>query len=135
MSGLKQVCVMRIKKIIAAFALPTVAVVVAGGCGKSSAPPSALPIEQVPATMQKAFEGADAATKTAANEITTAVQNNDDVKAMLELQNLTGRSELTSEQREVAGRSIITVMERLQQAAAKGDKNAADALEMHRATK
>ena len=108
--------------------------VLSSGCSQSK-PPEALTAEQVPATVESAFKDASPEAKSSAAEVIAAIQGNDEPKAILDLQALFARPDLTPEQRDVASRSMISLNERLRAAAAQGDKNAAQALETYRARK
>jgi hypothetical protein len=113
----------------------TVLAAAAAGCGSSSAPPAALSTQEVAPALESAFKDASAEAKSAATEAAAAVQQNDNPKALLEIQRLSARQDLTAEQREAAARSMLAIMEQLRQAAARGDGAAAAMLEVQRAHK
>lgn len=117
------------------FSLPLLTMLLAGGCGEDSRPPSAISLDQIPAELGKAFASAKAEVKELSGQAATAVQGKDFSKAAMALQALTQRSDLSKLQsRTVAGASI-TVTAALREAEAKGDKQAAQALEIRRMTK
>jgi len=105
------------------------------GCKKKATALTPVPVEQVPATMQQSFQQAPPEIRQSANEVVAAVEKGDEPHALVELQHLASRPELTQQQRDAAVRSWMAVHERLRAAAAKGDKRAEDALEHYRATK
>jgi hypothetical protein len=107
----------------------------AAGCNRNAPPPPPVSIEQVPATVQNAFKDASPEVKSSAEQVATAVQTQDDAKALIQLQSLFGRPDLTPEQREAASRSMIALNARLRAAAAQGDRRAAEALEAYQAGK
>ena len=108
------------------------------GCSRGDAPTAAaaaVPVEQVPATIEQAFAAAPPETKETAREVTAAVTGGDTVRAFEELQHLTSQPSLTPAQRDAAARSMVALHERLRTSAEKGDKKAEEALEQYRATK
>lgn len=105
------------------------------GCRKPAPAPAPVAIEQVPPTMEKAFEQAPAELRQTAGGIATTLRNSDDASAFFELQSLSAKPTLTPAQRDAVTRSMLAVHERLRAAAAKGDQQAEKALEHYRATK
>jgi len=105
------------------------------GCKKQPVAVVPLPVEQVPTTMEQAFQQAAPEVRQEATAAVAALQNQDEPKAFYELQELADRPELTPEQREAAMRAWAAVYARLRAAAEKGDKKAEDAVEHYRATK
>lgn len=104
------------------------------GCQKNDAP-AALPADQVPQVVEQAFKSASAEAKTNADEVVASLQNKDDVKAFVDLQILGARTDLTPGQREAATRSMLSLNERLRDAAAQGDQKAQEALQQYHAHK
>lgn len=104
------------------------------GCGKSSGGQAQTP-EETKAAMQQAFAGATGEVKALAGDAQAAIQSQDDGKAFLQLGALSSRSDLTTEQRAVAAQSMLAVGQKLNAAAAKGDRDAAALLESYRASK
>jgi hypothetical protein len=104
------------------------------GCGHSAKPttPPPLSIEQVPQALETAFK--DAPASQAANQIAVSVQNNDPA-ALSELQELSARADLNESQRIAAARAMAAYMQKLREAAEKGDKKSEEALQQYRATK
>ncbi|PYK99327.1 MAG: hypothetical protein DME19_09030 [Verrucomicrobia bacterium] len=106
------------------------------GCTKSNrAPAAAVSVEQAPATIETAFRDAPSEARQQATEAVTALRSQNDAAAFVQLQNLSGRSDLTAEQRQAAFASWMAVNQRLQQSAANGNSAAQDLLEKYRASK
>lgn len=106
------------------------------GCSKSNPNSAAeVPVEQVPATIEAAFNNAPIEAKQQAAEAVTALQSQNDTAAFVRLQNLSERSDLTPEQRKAAFASWMAVNSRLQQSAANGNTAAQELLDKHRASK
>ena len=112
------------------------AALLGAGCSKSSqSSVSAVPVEQAPAAIETAFRDAPTEVKQQATEAVTALQSQNDSAAFVQLQNLSGRSDLTAEQRKAAVASWMAVNARLQQSAANGNNAAQELLEKYKATK
>ena len=103
------------------------------GCKNAGAPASATPAE-AQAAMQDAFKQASPELKAAADE-TAAAMDREPTKALGQLQGISANVDLTSEQRRAAEQSMLLLLKKLRDAAAKGDANAEQALEAYRATK
>ena len=108
---------------------------VAPGCSDSSSPPTPLTVEELPSVMLRAFSKAKPESKELANQVVAAVQTNGYAEAHLDLQSLSDAPGLTKEQATVVGRAMITVGGLLQAAAAKGDEQAAEAVQLYRSQK
>jgi len=107
------------------------------GCGKSStstAPPP-LAAEQVPETIETAFSQAQPEVKSVADNVASAEKNQDPATAFEQLQDLSARPSLTSEQRSAASRAMMTVAQQLQAAAANGDQKAQETLHKYMSTR
>jgi len=102
-----------------------------------SKPPNTAPlsVEQVPTTVESAFKEASPEAKNSAHDVAAAIESKDNAKALVNLQALFARPDLTPEQREIASRSMISLNAQLRAAAAQGDKRAEEALEAYRASK
>ena len=117
-------------------ALPVVLGLALGvGCNRSVPPPTPLPVQEIPAALQKAFEKAKPDLKDLANQVVAAVQAQDYSKAFLTIQNLASRPDLTKDQVSVTSRATLTVNSLLQAAETKGDKKAAQTLKGYRTDK
>ncbi len=106
------------------------------GCSKTNQNAAApVPVEQAPAAIETAFREAQGEIKQQATEAVTALQSQNDPAAFVQLQNLSGRSDLTAEQRKAAFASWMAVNARLQQSAANGNSAAQELLEKYKASK
>lgn len=110
-------------------------VLLSSGCGRSTGGGAAQTPEETKAAMQQAFAGATADVKALAGDVQAAIQSQEDGKAFLQLGALSSRPDLTAEQRAVAAQSMLSVGQKLNAAAAKGDRDAAALLESYRASK
>ena len=109
----------------------------AAGCSKNASQqaPAPLPIDQLPAALEKAFTKAKPEAKDLASQVVAFLQAQDYTKAYTGLQNLLGKPSLTKEQINVTTRGSLTVTTLLQSAQASGDAKAADALKAYRLNK
>ena len=105
------------------------------GCDRSSAPPTPLAVEAMPAAFEKAFSKAKPEAKELANQMVAAVQAKDYSKAFLGLQALTALPTLTKEQISVSSGALLTVNTLLQAAQAQGDAKAAETIKVYQSTK
>lgn len=110
------------------------ALLACGGCGKKSAAPVPLPIEQVPQTLETVFKDAPPEANKAASEVVAAVQN-EAPGALSELQDLSARTDLNEKQRIAAARAMAAYLQKLKETAEKGNKKAEEELQHYRATK
>ena len=106
------------------------------GCSRSNqgAATKVTP-EEAPATIESAFRDAAPEVKQQASEAATAVEAQNDAAAFARLENLSGRPDLTPEQRKAAFDSWMAVNARLQESAAKGNSAAQELLEKYKASK
>ena len=107
----------------------------AAGCSKNTAPPPPLPVDQLPAALEKAFAKAKPDPKELANQIVASLQAQDYARAYTQLQNLLGKPGLTKEQISVTTRGSLSVNTLLQAAQASGDTKAAATLKAYRINK
>jgi hypothetical protein len=105
------------------------------GCDRSSAPPTALAVEEFPAAFEKAFSKAKPETKELAKQIVTGVQAKDYSKAFLALQSLLSDATLSKQQMSVTSGALLTVNSLLEAAQAEGNQNAAETIKVYRSTK
>jgi len=108
------------------------------GCGNNGAAVGTATTaqqQQSPKEIQDAFKGAKPEIKAEADQIAAAIQNQETPQAFLRLQQLSTRTDLTSEQSVASARVMAAVRGQLAAAAARGDKAAAEILEMYRSTK
>ena len=109
---------------------PLLLVLLAGsGCDRASKPLPPLPLDQLPAALEKAFTKAEAETKDLAGSVVASVRSQDYAKAYLSLQTLLGKPNLSREQKDVTARGMITVHIALETAQANGDAAAAQTLQ------
>ena len=112
------------------------ALMVGGGCrNRSQTSDAAAAVEKDPAAIEAAFRDAPIEVRQQATEVATALQSQNDAAAFVRLEKLSGRPDLTPEQRQAAFTSWMAVNARLQQAAANGNEGARDLLEKYRASK
>jgi hypothetical protein len=107
----------------------------AGGCSQQPAPPKPISVDQAPTSLAEAFKTANPQAKELANDATSAMTSKDFPKALFALQSLSGRSDLTPDQRDLAARSLLAVNQALQEQAGNGDQQAQQALQMQRIIK
>jgi hypothetical protein len=105
------------------------------GCNRSTPPPTPLPVEELPAALEKVFSKAKPEIKDLANQVVMAVQAQDYPRAFQTIQNLASRPGLTKQQVSVTSRATLTVNSLLQAAETKGDKRAAQTLQTYRKDK
>jgi hypothetical protein len=118
---------------LARISLPLLFVLLAGvSCDRASKPPAPLPLEQLPAALEKAFIKAEPATKELAGSVAASVRSQEYPKAYFNLQELVSKSSLSREQADVISRGMLTVHDALQAAQEKGDAAAAQTLQSHR---
>jgi hypothetical protein len=99
------------------------------GCDRASKPLPPLPLDQLPAALDKAFIKAEAETKDLADSAAAAVRSQDYVKATASLQAILGKPKLSREQTDVTARGMLAVREALGAAQANGDAAAAQTLQ------
>jgi hypothetical protein len=100
------------------------------GCNKDSGPPPPLPVEQIPAAMQKSFNSAEPEARDIVGRLTSALRTNDYPAAYQEVQSLCSLPGETRAQRTVAARALLTITGLLQTAQAQGDERSANALKL-----
>ncbi len=106
------------------------------GCSHhDSAPPSPLPVEQLPALFEKAFAKAGSGVKEAMTQVVSAVQTNDYSRALMSAQALANMGELTKDQQLLVARAQLTINGLLQTAQAQGDEKAAAILKYQHLSK
>ena len=112
------------------------AAALAFGCGcRKAGEPAAVSEAAAKLSMTSAFAAASPEVKTLADDAAAALATQDSGRAFLQLSALTSRPDLTTEQRTAATESMMLASQRLRDAVAKGDKDAAKLLEDYRASK
>jgi hypothetical protein len=119
----------------ALFAL--LAAVLGAGCGGSQESQAPLPLEtaQAPATLEEAFAQAPADARAEALEAASLMKAGDYSLALVVLQNLCARPELTGDQRTLATRSLLTAQQEVAKAADSGNEDARKLLRYRSLTK
>jgi len=128
---------------IQALAILVAACGFSSGCKKEPAPPAPVSAEEAPATLQQVFEQKpgdskkpqDPEVRRLVDVASEALRNRDYSRAMFTLETLSGRSDLTGDQRDYVTRAMLTARQMLEQVAAGGNQQARDALEFRRRTK
>ena len=108
--------------------------VLAAGCGRKHVPAPPISAEQVPQTLENAFQEANPEVSNTVSEVVTAVRQ-DDPQALEGLQELATKPDLSVQQREAATRALQALLEKLRAEEAKGNKKAAQAMEQYRISK
>jgi hypothetical protein len=112
------------------------AALVGVSCNRSaSAPPAPLPLEQIPAALQKAFTKAKPENKALVDQLVATVQAQDYSKAFFQMQNLAAQPGLNKEQQSVTSSGVLTLNTLLQSAQTKGDVQATETLKTYRVNK
>jgi hypothetical protein len=102
------------------------------GCNKTAGPPPPLAADQIPAELQKAYAKAKPEFKDLVQKISSAMQAKDYPAANAGIQVLFNAPEGTKQQRLATTRSLLTINQLLQEAQAKGDQNAAAAIQSNK---
>lgn len=107
------------------------------GCGakRSSSESAGPPAAEASKGIESAFQGAKPEVRAAADQIASALQNQEAPKAFVQLHQLSARTDLTAEQSAAATRALASVQVQLQAAAARGDKAATELLEAYHNSK
>jgi hypothetical protein len=109
--------------------------IAASGCKKPAPPVEPISIETAVAEINKAFAKATGKAKSISGEAAKAITAQNFSAAGQSLTALTSIPELSEEQRSVASRCLISVNEKLQEAAAQGSPEAIQQLQLHHFTK
>lgn len=115
--------------------MAAVALVLAGCDGATSRPAGPPAVSDVPKVLGEKFRGAAEEAKTLSAGAAAAIEGRKFTDAYVLINQLAAKPGLSAEEREAANQARVSVMLKLQDAAAGGDRAAADALEHHRATK
>jgi len=105
------------------------------GCGKEGVSLTPLPVAQAQEAFDKAFKNASAETRLAVRDAVEALKTTNSTKAVMVLQELSAQSGLTPAQQEVATRGLLTANAMMQTAAANGDHEAAEVIQIRRQNK
>lgn len=113
-------------------AVATLGLLAAAGCGADGdSRPAAVTAEQAPSTLKDAFKGASDEARGQAEAAGSALGGGDTPGAFFSLVNLSGRPDLTPQQREAAAAAMMAAKAKLAAAAAQGDARSREALEMY----
>jgi hypothetical protein len=110
-------------------------------CHKEETPPQPLAVEQAPATLESAFKPKDDGPKidprvqSMVDDAVIALTAKNYAKAIFILQSLSGRSDLTADQRDFVTRSMLSANKALEEQANSGNVAAQEAIELRRRTK
>ena len=107
----------------------------AGGCGDTDQPPTAISLDKIPAEFGKVFASAKGDTKELSSLAVTAVQSKEFSKAAMALDALARRTDLSKIQSRTATGAAMSVNAALLEAESKGDPQAAQTLNLRRNTK
>lgn len=96
------------------------------GCSedKGTPPPEPLAVEKAPTTLAEAFASSTGEMKTTADEAVRLLRAEDYSRALVVLQNLSARTDLTSSQRNLTSQALLTANQKVAEAAEKGNKDA-----------
>jgi hypothetical protein len=112
--------------------IATLGILAAAGCGADGdSRPAAVSAVQAPSTLKDAFKGASDEVRGQADAAGSALGGGDTPGAFFSLVNLSGRPDLTPEQREAAAAAMVAAKAKLAAAAAQGDARSREALEMY----
>lgn len=111
-------------------------VLLATGCSQEvPPPPPALAPAEAPTAFKQAFDQAKPEVQKDASQLADSLAAGKFTDAFVKIGSLSSRPELSPAQRETVGRAQVTVMEKLREAAARGDPQAMSLLELHSARK
>ncbi len=107
------------------------------GCGgeKQSQAPEALTVSEAPTTLEQAFAQAPEEVRSEALEASRLISGGDYSMALVVLQKLCARPELTGDQRTLATRSMLTAQQEVAKAAERGDEESKKLLRYRSMTK
>jgi hypothetical protein len=125
MPQFKQLCLLGLSLVLLA----------ATSCSKSVSSPTPIPIDQLPAALEKAFAKAKPAAKDISGQVVASLQAKDFGKAYFSMQSLYGQPGLNKEQINVTTGGLLTLNNVLMEAQAKGDAKSAEALKFYRENK
>lgn len=107
------------------------------GCGNEQEPqvPEALTLAETPTTLEQAFAQAPEESRAEALEASRLITEGDYSLALVVLQKLCARPELTGDQRTLATRSMLTAQQEVAKAAERGDEESKRLLRYRSMTK
>lgn len=111
------------------------AMLLVGGCGEGTQPPTAISLDQIPVELGKAFASATGEAKELSDLAVAAVQGKELPKAGMALDALARRPDLSKIQSRTVTGAAMTINASLVEAESKGDSRAAEVLKNRRMTK
>ena len=105
------------------------------GCSRRKSASQSVSPHESAINVQSVFRNAAQDVKQQAGEVVTAVQSQNTVAAYAQLENLSGRQNLTSEQQQAIFEMRMALVRQLQEESAKGNAAAEELLNKYRATK
>ncbi len=111
------------------------AIALATGCREAARPVTAIPLEEIPTALTKAFASGKAETRDLTGQTAAAVQAKDYVKASTLLETLRQRPDLSNEQGRTVAGAALSVHAALVAAESSGDQQAAEVLKAQQMTK
>ncbi len=103
-------------------------------CSRSE-PPKEVALDQVPASLNQAFQKAPAPTKTLVAETIKALNEKAYPQAFVKLQEISARTDLSAPQRQAAAAALTSVNVQMQSAATSGDDTATATRQIYQSTK
>lgn len=105
----------------------TIGALLLTGCGEdsSSSAPEPLAVEAAPSTLEEAFASSTGDLKEHANEAIRSLRAEDYSLALVVLQRLAERTDLTGSQRSLTSQAMLTANKKVSEAAKSGDEEAA----------
>ena len=107
----------------------------ATGCGQQGKAPEPLPMAEIPKAMESAFLKSDGPSRDIVSNVVVSIRANDSAKALFLTETLAQRPNLNVGQHTIISRSLMTLVEEAQAAAAKGDQSTVELMQMRRAMK
>jgi hypothetical protein len=106
------------------------------GCKRQAQPPAPLPVEAIPAELDKAFANAKPSAKELVQFVKSGLQKKDYSASYQAVQALCAQADSTKEQQAIALRAMLSLTELLNTAAqTQADPGASEALNLYKASK
>jgi len=97
------------------------------GCGDGgveSKPPEPLAVSAAPTTLEEAYAGSSGELRMMSDEAVRLLRVEDYPRALVILQNLAARTDLTDSQRQLTSQALLTANQKVAEAAEQGNKDA-----------
>jgi hypothetical protein len=111
------------------------AVSLLAGCKPNNTPPTPLPVQQIPAEMNKAFTRAKPETKQIVDKMLAALESKDYPAAYQFGQYISGTPGITKGQLFVTARAMLEINSLLKEASTKGDQRASGFIDYQKHTR